>query len=73
MKHMTVLKMFMKIVTSLIELAQSEDIVYAVPGHPRVAETTTVKLLEYSHFNKDISVKVLGEKVLLMTFLKRLM
>ena len=48
------------IVTSLIELAQSEDIVYAVPGHPRVAETTTVKLLEYSHFNKDISVKVLG-------------
>ena len=50
------------IVTSLIELAQSEDIVYAVPGHPRVAETTTVKLLEYSHFNKDISVKVLGGK-----------
>lgn len=50
------------IVTSLIELAQSEDIVYAVPGHPRVAETTTVKLLEYSHFNEDISVKVLGGK-----------
>ena len=43
-------------------MAQSEDIVYAVPGHPRVAETTTVKLLEYSHFNKDISVKVLGGK-----------
>ena len=36
------------IVTSLIELAQSE--------------TTTVKLLEYSHFNKDISVKVPGGK-----------
>ena len=25
-------------------------------------QTTTVKLLEYSHFNKDISVKVLGGK-----------
>ena len=29
------------IVNELIQRAQFEDIVYAVPGHPRVAETTT--------------------------------
>ncbi|MDN8924049.1 nucleotide pyrophosphohydrolase, partial [Staphylococcus aureus] len=38
------------------------DIVYAVPGHPRVAETTTVKLLSLAKDNTDIDLKVLGGK-----------
>ncbi|MCS4487258.1 MazG nucleotide pyrophosphohydrolase domain-containing protein [Staphylococcus americanisciuri] len=33
------------ITAQLLEHAQQEDIVYAVPGHPRVAETTTQHLL----------------------------
>ena len=46
----------------LVEAANEKDIVYAVPGHPRVAETTTVKLLALAKDNTDIDVKVLGGK-----------
>lgn len=52
----------------LIQHAQTEDIVYAVPGHPRVAETTTAQLLEYSQSHNDIQVEILGGKALLTTF-----
>lgn len=50
------------IVKELIYLAKTEDIVYAVPGHPRVAETTTAQLLEYSQSYDDIHVNILGGK-----------
>ena len=53
---------YQQIVDTLIEKAQTEDVVYAVPGHPRVAETTTAKLLEYNATHDDIDVKVLGGK-----------
>ena len=33
-------EVYQTIVNELIQHAQTEDIVYAVPGHPRVAETT---------------------------------
>ena len=54
--------MYDEIVKQLIDKAQQSDIVYAVPGHPRVAETTTMKLMEYHAQNNDIDVKVLGGK-----------
>ncbi|SCT35061.1 MazG nucleotide pyrophosphohydrolase domain-containing protein [Staphylococcus caeli] len=50
------------IVTELIEATQVSDIVYTVPGHPRVAETTTAKLEAYAHKHKDIEVEILGGK-----------
>ncbi|MCU7258272.1 SAM-dependent methyltransferase, partial [Pseudomonas aeruginosa] len=50
------------IVEQLINKAQQSNIVYAVPGHPRVAETTTAKLMAYHAQNDDIEVKVLGGK-----------
>ncbi|GGG98198.1 nucleotide pyrophosphohydrolase [Staphylococcus pragensis] len=53
---------YQQIVDTLIEKAATDDIVYAVPGHPRVAETTTAKLLEYSATHDDVDVKVLGGK-----------
>ncbi|MCI2775244.1 MazG nucleotide pyrophosphohydrolase domain-containing protein [Staphylococcus petrasii] len=53
---------YQQIVDTLIEKAETGDIVYAVPGHPRVAETTTAKLLEYSATHDDVDVKVLGGK-----------
>lgn len=55
-------KVYDEIVKQLIDKAQQSDIVYAVPGHPRVAETTTMKLMEYHVQNNDIDVKVLGGK-----------
>ncbi len=47
------------IVDELLQRAQQSDIVYAVPGHPRVAETTTQLLIERAH-EKDVEVQVLG-------------
>lgn len=37
-----------KIARAVIELGKYEDIVYAVPGHPRVAETTVFKIEDLS-------------------------
>lgn len=54
--------MYQQIVDVLIEKAQSQDVVYAVPGHPRVAETTTAKLLDYNDHHQDVNVKMLGGK-----------
>lgn len=53
---------YQQIVDILIEKAKTSDVVYAVPGHPRVAETTTAKLLEYDAQQDDVDVKVLGGK-----------
>lgn len=64
--------MYQQIVDVLIEKAQSQDVVYAVPGHPRVAETTTAKLLDYNDHHQDVNVKMLGGKVLLMISSRRL-
>ena len=50
------------IVTQLIEAAHKEDVIYTVPGHPRVAETTTTKLELYAKQHSDVEVKVLGGK-----------
>lgn len=44
-QHDTFEPVYEAITTQLLEQAQHDDIVYAVPGHPRVAETTTQYLL----------------------------
>ncbi len=51
-----------KLLMQLIEAAQQDDIVYTVPGHPRVAETTTVKLEAYAQQHDNIQVEILGGK-----------
>lgn len=53
---------YQDIVDQLIELARQDNIVYAVPGHPRVAETTTVKLQQYAASHEDIEVVIHGGK-----------
>ena len=50
------------VIKDLIEETRIQDTVYVVPGHPRVAETTTAKLLDYNKNNDDIHVKILGGK-----------
>ncbi|MCG7342294.1 SAM-dependent methyltransferase [Staphylococcus auricularis] len=50
------------IVAELIELAATEDVVYAVPGHPRVAETTTVRLAEKAAQDHSFELEVKGGK-----------
>lgn len=45
-KHDTFLPVYQEIVEHLLEAAQSEPIVYAVPGHPLVAEQTVQLLIE---------------------------
>lgn len=51
-----------RIVSQLIEAAKQKDIVYTVPGHPRVAETTTAKLEAYAQHCTDVHVEVMGGK-----------
>ncbi|MBE5677264.1 nucleotide pyrophosphohydrolase [Staphylococcus sp. SS87] len=51
-----------EIVEKLIAFASEKDIVYAVPGHPRVAETTTVKLQAFADKQANINVVILGGK-----------
>ncbi|WP_323703413.1 MazG nucleotide pyrophosphohydrolase domain-containing protein [Mammaliicoccus sp. Dog046] len=56
-KHDDFIAVYNEIVDVLIETAKQEDVVYAVPGDPMVAETTTQLLLkEYPN------VKILGGK-----------
>ncbi|MFW0762042.1 MazG nucleotide pyrophosphohydrolase domain-containing protein [Staphylococcus cohnii] len=50
------------IVSKLINTAKDNNIVYTVPGHPRVAETTTVYLEQYAQQHSDIEVEILGGK-----------
>lgn len=51
-----------QIVERLMAAAEHADIVYTVPGHPRVAETTTAKLFELTTDRTNIEVEVLGGK-----------
>lgn len=53
---------YQAIVDQLIEAAQQENVVYVVPGHPRVAETTTALLTTYAQSHPEVEVKVLGGK-----------
>lgn len=56
-KHDDFINVYTEIVDTLIEKAETEDVIYAVPGDPSVAETTTQLLLE-----KFPNVKILGGK-----------
>lgn len=48
-------QVYKSIVEELIELAQTSDVYYGVPGHPAVAETTVQLLLE-----ADVPTKIIG-------------
>lgn len=48
-------KVYLQIVDKLIDLAESQDILYAVPGHPIVAERTVQLLL-----NSDQEIEIIG-------------
>lgn len=47
---------YKKIVKTLLEQAKSQSIIYAVPGHPMLAEQTVKLLLD----QKDITVEIVG-------------
>lgn len=55
-------EVYESIVSQLISAVNERDIVYTVPGHPRVAETTTVKLEQYAQTHADVEVEILGGK-----------
>lgn len=57
-KHDQFSEVYAEIVQTLKEKAMDDDIVYAVPGHPMVAESTTELLLQ----DKAIDIEVLGGK-----------
>ncbi len=48
-----------QIVSQLLQLGQSGDIVYAVPGHPNVGESTVTRLLEQAQI-KGIPVRLVA-------------
>lgn len=57
-KHDQFSEVYAEIVQTLKEKAMDDDIVYAVPGHPMVAESTTELLLQ----DEAIDTEVLGGK-----------
>lgn len=61
-KHDQFEDVYDEIVEKLVALSSEKDIVYAVPGHPRVAETTTVKLQAFADNHANINVEILGGK-----------
>ena len=61
-RHDAFQNVYEAIVTKLIDAARDNDIVYTVPGHPRVAETTTVYLEQYAQQHSDIEIEILGGK-----------
>ena len=48
-----------KIAKKIIDIGRENDIIYAVPGHPRVAESTVVLIEEYAK-EEDIEVDVIA-------------
>ncbi|GGI43296.1 MazG nucleotide pyrophosphohydrolase domain-containing protein [Mammaliicoccus stepanovicii] len=56
-KHDDFINVYKEIVDTLVHYSDQEDIIYAVPGDPMVAETTTQLLLESGK-----NVKILGGK-----------
>ncbi|KKD23185.1 nucleotide pyrophosphohydrolase [Staphylococcus cohnii subsp. cohnii] len=61
-RHDAFQNVYEAIVTKLIDAARDNDVVYTVPGHPRVAETTTVYLEQYAQQHSDIEIEILGGK-----------
>ncbi|HDY9435999.1 TPA: nucleotide pyrophosphohydrolase [Staphylococcus argenteus] len=61
-KHDQFEDVYDEIVEKLVARSSEKDIVYAVPGHPRVAETTTVKLQAFADNHANINVEILGGK-----------
>lgn len=57
-KHDRFSEVYAEIVQTLKEKAMDDDIVYAVPGHPMVAESTTELLLQ----DETLDIEVLGGK-----------
>lgn len=57
-KHDQFSEVYAEIVQTLKEKAMDDDIVYAVPGHPMVAESTTELLLQ----DEAIDIEILGGK-----------
>lgn len=47
-------KVYEKIVAHLVEIAEKESLIYAVPGHPMLAEKTVQLLLDESKVNVEI-------------------
>ncbi len=64
-KHDQFEAVYEEIADILFEAARREDVVYAVPGHPFVAEKT-VQLLTERQEKENVQVKVAGDKVSLM-------
>ena len=58
-KHATFEPVYAEIAESLIEVAQHEDIMYAVPGHPLVAELTVQHLIEADRAGR-VQLKIEG-------------
>lgn len=58
-KHATFEPVYAEIAESLIEAAQHEDIMYAVPGHPLVAELTVQHLIEADRAGR-VQLKIEG-------------
>lgn len=52
-------EVYYKISEFIIELSKKGDVVYAVPGHPRVAEKT-VRIIETMANKKDIEVEIIA-------------
>jgi len=59
-KHDQFSAVYEEIVTQLLKEAENKDIVYAVPGHPLVAEKTVQLLLESRENNQDLTIIVEG-------------
>lgn len=58
-KHGSFLPVYEEITQTLITASKEEDITYAVPGHPLVAEMT-IQLLVEAEKNKEISLSIEG-------------
>ena len=70
MKNMINLRKYMKKLSRHCCKRQKETIVYAVPGHPLVAERTVQLLLEYGP-KRDIEIILAVDKVFLMPYFTR--
>ncbi|MFB3165242.1 nucleoside triphosphate pyrophosphohydrolase [Neobacillus sp. 179-J 1A1 HS] len=58
-KHDQFEEVYQEIVQKLLEKAKAEQVIYAVPGHPLVAERTVQLLLEYGP-KEDIDITIGG-------------
>ncbi|WP_317316018.1 SAM-dependent methyltransferase [Peptostreptococcus russellii] len=52
-------QVYSKIANEIVNLGEKEDLIYAVPGHPRVAEST-VPLIEEIALKKGIEVEIIA-------------